>query len=328
MGKVSMSKKNEWWLSRAESSISICYDAVRLPSLINWLRFRFTSRLGFGLTILILFLLLSSPAQSQDSFFPDTVHIDEVTISASKSYKNMQAGTTIVALDSLVLNNKISGSLADVLAQSSTVFIKSYGGGSVATASIRGTGASHTSLIWNGMPINSPMTGQADFSLIPVYFIDEANILMGAASLLNVGGALGGGVAVDNVPEWGNGWNGKIIQGYGSFNTYTGFGQAGWANNRIALRSRLFYESSDNDFEYYNNAKNVDKVGYYRQKNNDYKRGGMLTEAYIRLNRQSVISLKYLLQDKKCNIPKLISSSEDEHNERQNDQNQRLIASW
>jgi iron complex outermembrane receptor protein len=248
--------------------------------------------------------------------------------SAQNSYKNMQAGTSIVSLDSMAIAGKISGNLAELLAQSSTVYIKSAGGGSVATASMRGTGASHTSLIWNDMPINSPMTGQADFSLIPVYFIDEANILLGAASLLHVGGALGGGVAVENKPDWDSGIKVKTIQGVGSFNSYTSFGQVGWSGNKVSVKIRSFYEKSENNFKYYNSAPNVDAIGYYHQKNAGYSKGGLLTETYLRLNDRSLFSLKYWIQNREANIPKLLSSSPKKHKEKQNDKNQRLVASW
>ncbi len=57
----------------------------------------------------------------------------------------------------------------------------------MATASFRGTAPSHTQVSWNGISISSPMLGMVDFSLIPVYIIDDLTLKHGAASLVGPG---------------------------------------------------------------------------------------------------------------------------------------------
>ena len=49
----------------------------------------------------------------------------------------------------------------------------------LSTVAFRGTGPSHTQVVWNGMRINSPMLGMTDFSMIPSYFVDDAQLLHG-----------------------------------------------------------------------------------------------------------------------------------------------------
>ena len=92
-------------------------------------------------------------------------------------------------MDSLVLKESISLSVADILTQNTPVFIKSYGRGSMATASMRGTAPSHTKVTWNGMSLNSPMLGMVDFSYIPAYLVDDAELYHGAGSV-GVSGAV------------------------------------------------------------------------------------------------------------------------------------------
>ena len=113
--------------------------------------------------------------------------IERVEITGTRPMKEI--GVQRTKLDSIVLRDNISSSLADALTSGSTIFIKSYGRATLATASFRGTSPSHTQVTWNGMKINSPLFGQVDFSLIPAYFIDDASLYHGASSVGITGGA-------------------------------------------------------------------------------------------------------------------------------------------
>jgi len=92
------------------------------------------------------------PLAGQDSFFQDTVKINEVIISGKKTKEGL-AGFKTVRIDSAILSNYNNESLADMLAENSGIFVKSYGMGGSATPSFRGTGASHTQLQWNNINI-------------------------------------------------------------------------------------------------------------------------------------------------------------------------------
>jgi len=105
--------------------------------------------------------------------------IPEVVKTAERIFKKETAGMKQTKVDTLVLLEKKSVSLSELLSENTPVFIKSHGRGALATASFRGTAASHTQVTWNGININSPMTGMVDFSLIPVYVIDDMNLKHG-----------------------------------------------------------------------------------------------------------------------------------------------------
>src|SRR5690606_22787945 len=70
-----------------------------------------------------------------------------------------EAGLKITRPDSLQRASMLTTDLSELLTGYSPVFIKSYGRGSSATASFRGTAATHTQIFWNGMNLNSPMRG-------------------------------------------------------------------------------------------------------------------------------------------------------------------------
>ena len=143
--------------------------------------------------ILAMTGFLVSPIFSQgmqDSVFV----IEEVAITKERIFVKEKAGMKQTHVDSVVLQNKASVSLSDLLSENTSVFIKNHGRGALATASFRGTSPSHTQVSWNGININSPMAGMVDFSLIPVYIIDELKLNHGSASLADRSGGIGGSI--------------------------------------------------------------------------------------------------------------------------------------
>jgi len=258
----------------------------------------------------------------------DTIPIKEIIIMSNRFQQYQLAGGTTERIDSVILMDKLTGTLADVLTENTPVFIKSYGKSSIATASIRGTGASHTVVLWNGLPLNSPLTGQVDFSLIPVYFTDEVNIFFGTAAIQNTGGALGGSITLENSPDWTKGVSGKLVQEAGSFNSFTGFGKIHWAGNNLMVQTRVFSEYSNNNFTYYNDVVPKEEQGYVKQKDAQYQRKGILQELSYRNSEKSVITVDYWYQDGNREIPLLMNNSATGHDENQWDQSNKLVGSY
>ena len=146
----------------------------------------------------ILFLLLIT-LNLKAQKLTDTISIEEVPVFGRKTIQ--EAGTMTTRIDTLVLQMLKTQTISELLSSYTPVFIKSYGRGSTATASFRGTAPSHTQVYWNGMKLNSPMRGDVDFSLFPVYFIDDLSLQHGGSSLQSGSGALGGSVLINNKPN-------------------------------------------------------------------------------------------------------------------------------
>ena len=186
--------------------------------------------------------------------------LDEVQVTAHR--RLVDTGVQKTVLDTAILHQNVALSMSDILTQHSTLFIKSYGRATESTAEFRGTSPSHTQVLWNGMKINSPMLGTVDFSIIPAYFVDQANLLHGASSLTLTGGGLGGAVDMHTLPLFGQGYALQYIQGIGSFGTYDQFLRFTYGNDRWSSSTRLVYSTSDNDFKY----TNYDKKRWERAK--------------------------------------------------------------
>jgi len=116
---------------------------------------------------------------------------------------------------SLEVENK--STLSEVLKKETGLYLKTYGIGSLTTVSIRGANASQTQLIWNGFTINSPTLGQNDLAITSVSMVDNASLHLGASSLVNTSGGLGGAIQLSNRPDFKKGVNLFLSKEMGSF---------------------------------------------------------------------------------------------------------------
>lgn len=180
----------------------------------------------------------------------DTVQLNEFEVTSE--FSAAVSGIIETTIDPMLKNDLKHLSLAELLSANSAVFVKSYGQGGLATASMRGTGASHTRVLWNGFSINSPMLGQVDLSLIPNNFIDKVGLSAGGNSLLQTSGALGGSVNLSNKPFNSSDPLVSLSQAFGSFQTYVTSINLNLNSGKLRSDTRFNLQTSENDFLYYN----------------------------------------------------------------------------
>lgn len=209
-----------------------------------------------AMTILKVFIILLAaypampPCGAQEA-----TRLDDITVTARRPMKDI--GIQKSDIDSVALKDNISLSIADVLTYNTSVFVKSSGRASLSTVAFRGTSPSHTSVIWNGLPLNSPMLGMTDFSTIPSYLIDKASLLHGSSSLSKTGGGLGGSVMLASSPDSGHGLHAQYVQGIGSYKTFDEFLRVSYGDSRWHFSTRAVFSSSANDYSYINRDKKL-----------------------------------------------------------------------
>lgn len=200
--------------------------------------------------IVIICILLSLPATitAQEMIQPAKVY-------GSRPMKKI--GVHESEIDSLVLKENIALSVADVLTFNSPLFVKQYGRATLSTVSFRGTGPSHTQVMWNDMKIVNPMLGMTDFSMIPAYFIDDASLLHGTSSINETDGGLGGMVKLSSTRGTADGFDLKYVQGVGMYHTFDEFLRLQWGDDHWQISTRALHQSSRNDFPYRNHDKKI-----------------------------------------------------------------------
>jgi iron complex outermembrane receptor protein len=295
----------------------------------------------------LLFLILIGLAFDAQADLPDSVKLKEVLIVEKLLLKKEQAGVKYQKIDSLVLSTLAHRSLSEVLSENTPIFIKTYGRGSMASASFRGTAPSHTKVLWNDIEINSPMLGMVDFSLIPTWFMDDVSLSYGAASVKKTGGALGGSVELSNRPQWNKGFSFHTLSSAGSYDTYDQFAAINYARSGFSSNTKAFYSCSANDFEFYNKdiISSVDlNTGEkthpkQKQRNADYQKYGFLQELYYKAGDKDMISFKLWSQKSNRSLPLLSSDEKHDQQEldegaklnnfnRQNDETTRAVFNW
>ena len=270
--------------------------------------------------IIFLFLIIEDV---EAQIITDTISIKEVQILGKKTIE--EAGTMTTHIDTLVLQMLKTQTISELLSSYTPVFIKSYGRGSTATASFRGTAPSHTQVYWNGLKVNSLMQGDVDFSLFPVYFIDDISLQHGGSSLQSGSGALGGSVLINNKPDWTDQFSIRYVQTLESFNTDKEYLNLGFGDGKIQFKTRVFSDRSKNDFPYFNYG--VLPMHEDVQKNAGYNKSGLLQEIYSRFNTQTVSAKLWAYQSDR-NLPQLMSFEGDARNETQKDKNLRAVLNW
>lgn len=271
----------------------------------------------------ILFFVLSCQNFLTAQNIYDTIHLPQIRVLSERSLE--QAALPSFTIDPEIIKSNITSNLSEVLSRYSPIFIKTYGLGGLATASFRGTTASHTKVFWEGIPVNSPMAGQSDLSLLPLFFIGKLEILPGASSLVQGSGALGGTVSIESKIDRDH----KILgltHEFGAFGTNKTYLSLHKYLSKNYLAFRFFRESADNDFEFVNTASG--RFDVQKQQNADYQKYGILTDYRLFINNKNTLSVHLWWQKSERNLPPIMSYAGVGRKEFQNDDEWRGILKW
>lgn len=224
------------------------------------------------------------------------------------------AGARVTHLSPGILQANKTRSLAELLTDYTSVYIKSLGTGALSTASFRGANPAQTKVNWNGINITPPLSGTFDFSQIPVFFTDNIDLYYGGSYVKNGSGAIGGSVNLFTDTDWRQGTSGRALAEYGSYNTYTAGGQVNITGKRSAFKTRLYYQHSDNDYTYLNKVLTNTP---FREKRKDarYSQSGAMQEGYFRLSPHTRLTAIAWYQENARRLPQPLGVVNRSHEE-------------
>lgn len=182
---------------------------------------------------------------SQDSLF---VQIQEVVISDNLLNDYSQTQKIERLNDSIIKRNP--SFLTSILNYNSLIYFKENGIGGASSPSFRGTTASQTAVIWNGININSQTLGQTDFNAVNSLGFNNITIKSGGGSVLYGSSAIGGSIHLNNDLHFYEKFENELFLRYGSFNTFDGRFQTSIASEKYSLRVGFTHSFSDNDYEW------------------------------------------------------------------------------
>ena len=281
-------------------------------------------RLPLSAAVLILFVLFSSTARAQDSFEEDTVNISAITVTAPASTR--LAPWSVVRLEPDLISRNDGGDVASVLQSASLLYVKRYGNHGLASVSVRGLSGSHTLVTWNGLPLNSPGNGYADFTIIPVMALSSVRITSGGADLEDITGYIGGKVELGSDPEFDAGRMASVSLNAGSYSHYSSSGTISFSGPKTSIRLGAWAGAGRNDFRFINE----DAPGgpaEERRSNASFSSGGMTGDMAYR-HGKSQISAHLWYNDSDRELPGPVTTVQQDFGERQTDRSLRGVVKF
>jgi len=238
-----------------------------------------------------------------------------VPLSDSK-LKNYASGVKIETLtDSVITNNTVS--LTNLLTFNSNIYFKENGLGMVSSPSFRGTNASQTAVIWNGININSQLNGQTDFNTINTANYNAIDIRSGGGSVQYGSGAIGGSIHLNNTLSFTEHLNHTVRLSYGSFDTKNTNFMSSYGSDNLSFNLGVAYVDSQNDYKYLG-TNQVNENGAFNNVNINFNLGYFLSE-------KDIIKVYHQSYDgSKAFSGTLVASS----NSKYEDENYRTMLEW
>lgn len=220
----------------------------------------------------IFYFIVPVQISAQDTLVRklDSLEIISARTPGIAQNRKYSAGTHITSLKPSSSLQQQAASLAEFIKSESALYLKESGKGAGSYLSVRGTSSSHTKITWNDIDISFPTMGVADFTLIPVYFIDGLDIHTGAGSAAGGEGSIGGALRLSSSPKWEEGVHGNVLLAAGSYNTLFTGATVRYSHNGFETRSSLYGESATNNYTFRNNT----IAGYPWERLNNASTGG------------------------------------------------------
>ena len=234
----------------------------------------------------------------------DSVMIETIEITAKKIKSNNIGGNSnqwkTKDLQTLPSNN-----LAELLSNEAGVFIKNYGTGSLSTSSIRGGSAGHTLVVWNGVPLQSPMLGLLDLSLLPLNGSEEIVFQAGGSSATWGSGAIGGVIHLNNRADYNNTFSFSNNIKIGSFGQFQEQLKFKFGNSKFQSVTKLFHQKADNDFTFLITPTLPEKT----QTNAQFSEQNILQDLYWKINKKNQVAIHFWQQFSNKHIPPNITQT-------------------
>ncbi len=125
----------------------------------------------------------------------DTLRLDEFEVISTLDRD--VAATSVEKIELSQAHSAIGPTASDFLLMGSGLTLRGYGPGSSFGLSIRGSSASQTQVLIDGIPFQNPSLAQADLSLLPIASFSELTIYRGSAGAYLGNGAIGGSLMMD-----------------------------------------------------------------------------------------------------------------------------------
>ncbi len=254
-------------------------------------------------------------AQSDSVVTLKTIEINSVRTS------NKNSGFKTLTFDSLTIENRRDLSLAELLSDKTSAYLKDYGPGALSTISLRGGSSYHTAVLWNGFSISNQMNGVMDFHLLPIFLFENIELQYGGSSGIWGSGAISGALHLND--------NNTINQ-KNSLTLSTRYNDASGINSTLSLKVRKGKFSSSFKYFQLNEKNNFSFLYNGKEKNQthaDYFGYGLILENSYLINNHSTLSFNFWHQYASRNLAPSLTELKSNAVQRDNNLRYSLIYS-
>jgi iron complex outermembrane receptor protein len=203
-----------------------------------------------------------APALAGAQAPPDTVVVSagldsvlalpNVTVEAQRTRVSTRAaGMRVTTLGPDVIEATSARTVADLLAARTGLFVKRYGEGGLATASLRGTNSTQTLVLVDGQRVADPQSGQVDLSLLPTVLLESVDVLHGAHAARYGSDGIGGVVRLHTLQPTTD-WRVRTMGRLGAFGAQSAGAVASGGLGRMTALVATEVSRSERDFPYEN----------------------------------------------------------------------------
>ncbi len=275
-----------------------------------------------------IFLLLfglfiqSISAQTLSDTLQEFLLKEQLKTSNDERINTYSRGQKSTVIDSIVLQQYQQQNLAQLLTQQTPIFIKSYGFNGLATLNIRGASAAQSQVLWNGVPITNAALGIADLASLPVFFIQNMQLVYGSSGSLFGSGNIGGTVSFEtNHPNFQQNQNAQVFLGAGSFGQFQVGGKLEVSNPKYHFTTGLIAQSAQNNFSF------KDVYGHQQTTAHAAFNGwSSVSSVAYKPNASNIFQFSVWLQQYDRQIPAALFESYSA--KERNDQTIRLLLDW
>lgn len=236
----------------------------------------------------VFFLLFFQNLFSQKDSISVT-KLKEVNVHGKITPKSKKiAQKTLKITEKQLTKNHIN--FTNLLRYNSPISFRDYGNGGVSTARFRGTSASNTLVLWNGIPINAIGSGQTDFNSLSANLSDNIIVESGGASAEYGSGAIGGTVHLKNNLTFKDHRKFQIFSSVGSFNTTSNFFKSSFADKKWSVKLGSTFNYSDNDYTFIDNRYKDNNGNLLINENGNYKNYGINFSIAHKFSHKSILS--------------------------------------
>lgn len=257
------------------------------------------------ISLIGLWLACSLAISAQDFFQEDPVRLKEVRVTSERLH-DYAVGATVARPDSQLVKLHRQESLASLLANTSGVSLKTYGVGGLASVGIRGGGTDHTAVMWNGLNIQSPMSGGVNLSVMPVGFFNKVEVQHGGSGTLFGSGAVSGVIHLSGSDLFGTENYISVSSSVGSYGFKSISAGIKKGSKKFSSHLSVFGQKADNDFTFTNTSRinNPEET----QTNAGVGQYGILQENQWRISESSLLTTGFWYQDYDKDLQTLMTS--------------------